>query len=318
MSFRFIGCLALLTSTCGVGVSVRAETASPWKRFADEPAGTLIRRLEPAVEPSTTARPAGPDTAEGLVVRQQHRWAPESRVLVIDSQLVNTGQTTATVGRVSVADWRFRVADGQDGARYRSLTYRSDIWYGSTYWTGPGWTRVGKDWHHPGSNTPSVRRFEAPRDGRVEITGRVYKADTNQGGGDGVRLSIRHGTRTVWEAELDGDDAAGVEPHVTLELRKGDAIRFVVHKRGQITCDTTHWDPVVTYTGGPRYQASAGFTKHQQGDGGWFYEMEVDADDTTRLPSVHAFGLDAVPRDRTPTVGRSIGLTHHDALPLFV
>ena len=69
---------------------------------------------------------------------------------------------------------------------------------------------MGRDWHHPGTNTPSVRRFTVPRDGRVTITGRVYKADTNKGGGDGVRLSIRHGARTVWKAEIDGDDAKKV------------------------------------------------------------------------------------------------------------
>ena len=98
----------------------------------------------------------------------------------------------------------FTAADGQNAARYRDLTYRNDVWYGSTYWTGPDWTRVGKDWHHPGTNTPSVRRFTVPRDGRATITGRAYKLDANAGGGDGVRLSIRHGSRTVWKAEIDG------------------------------------------------------------------------------------------------------------------
>ena len=64
-----------------------------------------------------------------------------------------------------VVDWTFRLQEPAD-AGYQRLTYRDDTWYGSTYWTGPDWTRVGKDWHHPGEDTPAVRRFTCPADGR--------------------------------------------------------------------------------------------------------------------------------------------------------
>ena len=174
---------------------------------------------------------------------------PELRVLLIDSRLINNGQTAVRVPNVHVVDWDFRVADSQDGTRYRALTYRNDVWYGSTYWTGPNWTRVGKDWHHPGINTPAVRCFRAPAAGQVTITGRVYKADTNKGGGDGVRLSIKHNEKTVWQAEIAGNDSKGVEPKIALKVAKGDAVRFVVHKRGRIFHDTTRWDPIISYDG---------------------------------------------------------------------
>ena len=49
-----------------------------------------------------------------------------------------------------LGEWTFLIADARDGTRYQLLTYRNDTWYGSTYWTGPDWTRVGRDWHHPG------------------------------------------------------------------------------------------------------------------------------------------------------------------------
>ena len=150
------------------------------------------------------------------------------------------------------------------------LTYRDAEWYGSTFWTGPDWTRVGKDWHHPGQNTPSVRRFTAPRDGRVMVTGRVFKLHLN---GDGIRASIRHNDREVWKAEIDGKDDKGVEPKLALDVKKGDALRFIVHKRGGIACDTTGWDPVVTYADGQKFQASIAFAARKQGEGGWFYEM---------------------------------------------
>jgi len=157
-----------------------------------------------------------------------------------------------------------------EGTNATLLTYRDAEWYGSTFWTGPDWTRVGKDWHHPGENTPSVRRFTAPRDGRLTVTGRVFKLHLD---GDGIRASIRHNEREVWQAEIDGKDDQGVEPKLALDVKQGDALRFIVHKRGNIVCDTTGWDPVVAYADGQRFQASASFAAKKQGEGGWFYEM---------------------------------------------
>ncbi|MBM3890355.1 MAG: hypothetical protein FJ388_14680, partial [Verrucomicrobia bacterium] len=159
---------------------------------------------------------------------------------------------------------------GSAGEPITLLTYRDAEWYGSTFWTGPDWTRVGKDWHHPGQNTPSVRRFTAPRDGRVTVTGRVFKLHL---AGDGIRASIRHNDREVWKMEIDGADDKGVEPKLALDVKKGDALRFIVDKRYGIGCDTTGWDPVVTYSDGQRFQASLAFDAKKQGEGGWFYEM---------------------------------------------
>jgi hypothetical protein len=161
-------------------------------------------------------------------------------------------------------------APPETASPFTPLTHREAEWYGSTFWTGPDWTRVGRDWHHPGENTPSVRRFTAPRDGRLTVSGRVFKLHLD---GDGVRASIRHNEREVWQAELEGKDDQGVEPKLVLEVKQGDALRFIVHKRGAIFCDTTGWDPVVTYTDGSRFQASTRFAAKQQGEGGWFYEM---------------------------------------------
>ncbi|OHB67984.1 MAG: hypothetical protein A2V70_09890 [Planctomycetes bacterium RBG_13_63_9] len=167
------------------------------------------------------------------------------------------------------------VACAEESAKYGPLSHRDEVWYGSTYWTGPDWTRVGKDWHHPGIDTPSVRCFRVPRDGQVTVTGRVYKADTNQGGGDGVRVFVRHNARTVWEAEINGGDARGLEPSLTFEVRRGDVIRLVVHKRGDIFHDTTHWDPRISYADGGDFQASQGFSANEPGSLGWSYEMQV-------------------------------------------
>jgi hypothetical protein len=185
--------------------------------------------------------------------------------------------TLCLAGAASAAEPQPKLASGTDapvpavqpGAPYSLLSHREAQWYGSSFWTGPEWTRVGKDWQHPGESTPSVRRFLAPRAGRVTIEGRVFKRHL---AGDGIRASIRHNDREVWRVELAGKDDQGVEPKLTLDVKQGDALRFVVDKRGSIACDTTGWDPVIAYAGGERFQASASFAAKKQGAGGWYYE----------------------------------------------
>jgi len=294
-------CLAALSGAFALG----ADTAGP-SFFKDEPADSLIRQLEAGPAPSV----------EGLAARREHRWLPELGMLLIETTLANPGNAPVKATDVPLADLAFRIAAPGDAA-YRPLTYRDDTWYGSTYWTGPDWTRVGRDWHHPGERTPSVRRFTCPRDGKVTVTGRVAKAHVDPKT-DGVRLLIRHGDKAVWQAEIDGGDAKGVEPSVTLDVRKGDAIRFIVHKRKLIFCDTTRWDPTVAYADGETFVASKGFSTQKQGEGGWSYEMEADDTSAAGLPTVHALGRDFALRHHAVAVGGDAAFASKETLPLFV
>jgi hypothetical protein len=112
---------------------------------------------------------------------------------------------------------------------YKSLQYSTQEWYESTFWTGPDWTRVGDRWHHPGELTPSIRRFNVPRDGQITITGRVFKLHLE---GDGVRAAIHHNDREIWSAEIECNDDRGADPNLSIAACRGDSIRFIVDKRG--------------------------------------------------------------------------------------
>ena len=207
----------------------------------------------------------------GAKLVQQRQWSSKLNAVVIESELQRAGASPLPAQEVVLCDWTFRIRPRKEDGYYERLTHRQDEWYESTYWTGPDWTRVGKTWHHPGKETPSVRCFRAPRQGRVTITGRVFKLHED---GDGVRLSIRHGLKIVWQAKIDGADAKGVEPNLTLDVGRGDRLRFAVDKGGEYYCDTTHWDPVITYADGERFQASDSFAAKEQGAGHWYYELE--------------------------------------------
>ena len=274
----------------------------------------------PQQVPGQSPLPAvfGKQTPESLLGRLT-AWSPrpkESQRLSTSGFLLLEPFDSGEPG--ALADWSFQLFENQDESRYQQLEHRSSTWHDSTYWSGPDWTRVGKDWQHTGIDTPSVRCFRAPRDGQVRVTGRVYKADTNNGGGDGVRLEIRHRAKTIWQEEIAGDDEEGLSPDLTFDIRQGDAIRFVAHKRGQISFDTTHWDPVIAYADGQRHQASEGFSEVKQGDANWFYEMETSPLAEDRLPTLRWFDRKAMLHEDTVAVERELIIAGELGPGLFV
>jgi hypothetical protein len=215
----------------------------------------------------------------------------------------------------------FQVRSALEDGLYARLEHFPGQWYGSTYLAaadtargGPDWCRVGRDWQHPGQRCPSVRTFHAPRDGRATITGRVYKLHL---AGDGVRVAVRHGQRQLWQAEIEGTDQVGVEPQLTVDLHAGDRLRFIVDRRKAIACDTTHWDPVVTYADGQRYQASQAFAT-RQGSGPWFYERLADQRTEPARFALRGVGPDLLVRRWALGPGARVTLGPRDALSTLV
>ena len=130
----------LLLFCCGHGV--RGTDIRDY--FADAPDDSLVRSLRETSGDVTELLP------EGLTVRHELHWSPGPAVLLIKNSLVNETGQSISLNHFTVVDWTFPVPGGYDAFHYTPLTYRDDTWYGSSYWTGPDWTRVGKDWHQAG------------------------------------------------------------------------------------------------------------------------------------------------------------------------
>ncbi|MDR3111003.1 MAG: hypothetical protein LBU65_15140 [Planctomycetaceae bacterium] len=163
----------------------------------------------------------------------------------------------------------FSIATRQTPETFTSLSYRNDdTWYGSNYWTKSGWLRVGKDWQHPENDTDAVRTFTAPTDGRMTVTGTVRKLHLD---GDGIIASILHNGKEVWKKKIEGKDNAGIDTNLTFDVKAGDKIRFVVNKNQSIACDTTGWNPVITYADSETFEAAVAFGEKQE-KGNWSYE----------------------------------------------
>jgi len=316
-------CFIFGLALSGLCLTSAGDSITPYllKEMADESGAPWMRRTVCAAPLSfvpasrdlevddTTHETLVRDLESGLTLRQTQQRLPDSEMYLLTTQVENPESANL---EVNVVDWAFQVDDRFDGASFKSLEYSKDVWYGSAYWTGPDWTRVGKDWQHSGEHTSSIRLFTVPRDGQVTVSGNVCKADTN--GGDGVRVSIRHNADVVWQRDIEANDAQGTDPGLTLNVRAGDRIRFAVHRRNAITCDTTHWDPVIAYADGAAYRASDGFDAQPQG--GWSYEMELES--VTGLPRFYSFDDHFCFHEHQLSRGGRVALESANSLPLFI
>ena len=131
-------------------------------------------------------------------------------------------------------------------------------WQGDAAWPGPalGWARLTADGGHPGDDAAHavVRRWVAPRDAVVDVSG-VVVHDVAAGNGIEARvISSRRGTlaRHVVHNGRVGAKAAGVA------VAAGETIDFVVAIAGELNSNQYLWAPVVTARDGSRGVMPAG------------------------------------------------------------
>jgi hypothetical protein len=123
---------------------------------------------------------------------------------------------------------------------------------------------------HPGAALDSVRRWIAPVDGSISMTGAFR--DVDPGGGDGVTVAIQRVGKDLWRRVIANASADTFDIKVT--VKRGEAIDFIVNRTGNPSYDTTALDAAITFTQAPL-------------TAGWNWENCVKPV-TTRLAS-HAF-----------------------------
>jgi hypothetical protein len=114
-----------------------------------------------------------------------------------------------------------------------------------------GWAMLNANGGHAGDGFVVVRRWTAPSDGTVNVTG---KLDHNAPAGDGVRGRVvvkgegELASYTVFKKQAD-TNLSGIS------VKKGDTIDFVIDRRATIDHDAFGWPVGVKLTG---VQAAAG------------------------------------------------------------
>jgi hypothetical protein len=134
---------------------------------------------------------------------------------------------------------------------------------------------VGSNWQHPDINKDSSRVWRAPCNGAIHVTGQVRKGDTS--GGNGVLVRVKKNKTTVWPGgggwqSIAYNDGTGYAVDVYTSVSAGDRIFFTVNANGNISNDTTSWDPRVDFAPSQAtYSASTGFSS-TQGLNQWAYQ----------------------------------------------
>lgn len=189
-------------------------------------------------------------------VRQLHRWLYQreatEREIGLGLAFVDAARADAPPPEppVRVTPWRYGTGE-YDATEHRLKAFTpfphftGKAWQGGEAWPGgrTGWAQLTAEGGHPGDTRAhaSVRRWVAPRDAVVKVSGRLKHEPE---AGDGVRafvVSSRQGelaAATVHHGEAD----LGV-PRV--EVRMGDTLDFVVDIGEGLNSDQFLWAPVV-------------------------------------------------------------------------
>lgn len=143
-------------------------------------------------------------------------------------------------------------ADFSGNQGYKNWYYQDDNGNSLTYdpansrWQGTQSNHaLWKDGGHPGTSRAARRRWIAPIDGTIRITGNVK--DTDSRGGDGVRVLIRKNGNTFWDRIIQNSDITGYNFDLTKTINAGDKIDFTINPRSNNNNDSTYFDPMITY-----------------------------------------------------------------------
>jgi hypothetical protein len=118
-------------------------------------------------------------------------------------------------------------------------TFQAGQWQGSTALPDPtiGWVLLHAQGGHPGNkNYPAIRRWIAPKTGKLEVRGKLGHGSEN---GDGVFASIltKRGSAGSWSAKATTVDTLVV----AIDVEQGDAVDFVVQCGEHETSDSFTW-----------------------------------------------------------------------------
>lgn len=135
-------------------------------------------------------------------------------------------------------------------------------WTGS-YWLGTGYLSIWDTGAAPGTPLDTVRRWVAPSDGSIRITGTSENYSGCSTLSNGSRITIKKNGSTLW-SQIVG--STGTYPYdVSTTVAATDEIDFVLNHNGDDTCDSTRFDPTITLgtssgSGGTTTAAGTGFS----------------------------------------------------------
>ena len=140
----------------------------------------------------------------------------------------------------AVDDWSYGTGD-LDAATQR-VTNFTVLKFAGDKVVGNDGVELNREGGQPGKDKALVRRWTAPRDGRVNIYAELAHLAKE---GDGVTsriVSSRQGPLGEWTAAHN----AVLTTLNDIEVKKGDTLDFLTVCRGDAKADSFHWSPTIT------------------------------------------------------------------------
>ncbi len=199
------------------------------------------------------------ETAADAKIRQLYRIAfgrrPSERELVIARSFLEAGSLDLGGPPPKPVVWQYGYGKYDPASAtlqtFTPLTrFENQTYGGNRPEPDPelGWVRLSAEGGHPGDEShQAIRRWVAPVSGTISIQGVLRHRPAPQKCGNGLQawiVSSRAGRLGHYLAE-HGETPTPVETQV----EKGDTIDFIVDARGDVSCDSFQWAPVLRRTG---------------------------------------------------------------------
>jgi hypothetical protein len=232
------------------------DTTSPQRFSTTVPQQALFLMNSPFVVQQARELLARPDVkaspTDDTKLARLHQIAFQRAIdpdeLQLAKRFLATQEAAATPPEEPAWSYGFGKFDGKS----RTVTSFTPLPHWNNYaWQGGaklpdarlGWVLLNAEGGHVGDdqNHAAIRRWRAPRDGAIRITGELNHPSDK---GDGVRariVSSRLGKIGEWTA-TNGKTPTPID---RLEVRRGDFVDFVTDCRSSVAFDTFHWAPVL-------------------------------------------------------------------------
>jgi hypothetical protein len=163
--------------------------------------------------------------------------------------------------------WQYGQAVYDSSAQRVKLTplphWTGSAWQGSAKMPDAkfGWAIVTADGGHPARNEGVSKRFTAPRDMTVALSGRVHRPGEAGNGVLARIVSSRQGQLAEWNI----DPKKSLPPPITsIEPKEGETLDFVVESRNDENTDSFEWRIVLKDGEGTEYGSKAQFQGPKQ------------------------------------------------------
>ncbi|MEZ5327428.1 MAG: DUF1549 and DUF1553 domain-containing protein [Verrucomicrobiales bacterium] len=199
-----------------------------------------------------TIAEGSPEARVRAMFRAVYQRDPTTEQLAASLEFISDSSSVAEpeIEQVSAAAraWQYGYGkiDDQKGTvvDFQMLPHFDGVqWSGGVDWPDPklGWVRLTADGGHVGNSTDhaAIRRWIAPRDAEIHMTGAIEKI---QDCGDGIRAWIlgAEGSFGAWQVEFGNAARTDID---WVTVRAGDTIDFAVDcgEKGDFSCDGFRW-----------------------------------------------------------------------------